>query len=724
MYQEGNYNVLEFFPPAQGMNNNVAPSVLPKGFAVHLENMVARPLGELSLRFGTSLIASIGLNLWPDSEILESFPFLTSDGRKQLILYVTEFNQDMGASEFDVISPNSFSFSTETPQAYVIDTPIKISSTFAEGALTNGYSYISGSSIEDNIVTLTLRENINLDPENTVISKIFYSVGSIYLFDMKTNVLNRLITNLSAGCLPRSTTFLNNLIICNGVDKNMRWDGTSLTLLHEFVKEGAATNLTRLTGTSFSFVLNQVPGGSAPFDIAKYQNNATIELNINGALTQYTVNNISVVDNTVTITTTTTLANFSPGAALLFYQDFPPPFSFIKVAYNRLWGLGTGAVGVQYRSPSQALRVYFSYGVGSISEWFNSATKTVPSINLAENHGIADNLEAIVQTDSFLAFVGRKRTQVWSGFVPDGAPSIPGLPALDFFSLLPIGVAHGNLFVEMANDVTFVSQNGILSYSTLNIAKQFAATPIDAVNPLVLDYLKSITNDNVAYRACRSFKYASGAFLGFKIGENKILTSLYSSAPYSWSVFSGDFGKASSFVTDLDEHLYLLINNKLFVYADQTWEVPSYGDNDGKDLIFGTWQLPEMSFSGKRYANKRCEMIVDHHSSFVLDRRNAVALEIDGDLRKTFVLRGSYPLPFKGDDLGHVAFVDPNDIGNDLNAPDLHALGLRLDEPYSYIKSRLKFASSRFTPHILFTGITSPISIKKIRFFGIVERSF
>ena len=44
MLQEGNYNILEIYPPTQGMNRLIAPEALPQGFAVALENILPTPL--------------------------------------------------------------------------------------------------------------------------------------------------------------------------------------------------------------------------------------------------------------------------------------------------------------------------------------------------------------------------------------------------------------------------------------------------------------------------------------------------------------------------------------------------------------------------------------------------------------------------------------------------------------------------------------------------------
>jgi hypothetical protein len=275
----------------------------------------------------------------------------------------------------------------------------------------------------------------------------------------------------------------------------------------------------------------------------------------------------------------------------------------------------------------------------------------------------------------------------------------------------------------MANDLYFVSQNGLLSFSTLNVAKQFAATSSDSVDPLVRQSVSSTTTSNRAYRACRSFKYQSGAFCGFKIGLNKVLVSLYSANLYAWTVFSGDFAKAQTYLTDLDNALYLLVNNQLYQYADATDSTSVYGDNDGQDLIAFLWTPPLIHLPGRRFANKRYEIVCDYPSSFVLKDQNKVSLMITGDLRKTFSLQDDYQLQFKGDSLGETPLVNPDDVGPNPNDPNADALGFRLDEPYAFVKGRLKFLSSSFSVTLTGSTLSGPLVFKKIRLFGIAERN-
>lgn len=261
----------------------------------------------------------------------------------------------------------------------------------------------------------------------------------------------------------------------------------------------------------------------------------------------------------------------------------------------------------------------------------------------------------------------------------------------------------------------------MLSFGTLNIARQFAVSSLDAVNPVIRENVASIMTSNRAYRACRSFLYPAGAFAGFKIGFNKLLVSLYETSLYAWSFFSGDFVAATSFMTTLDGFLYLSIGNELYQYADTTTAYPIYGDRNGTRLIPFLWALPVVHQRGKRWANKRYEIQIEYPSSFVLEKANTLSLLISVDLRKSFTLESPDTLPFKGDLLKTIPLVaqarpDPND-------PDPQTLGMRLDEPYAYPKGRLKFASSQFLVSVLGTTKTGQLTLNQVRLFGIMERS-
>lgn len=719
MFQDGNYDILEFFAPVQGMNTNISPEALPKDFAVFLQNILPTPLGSNQVRYGTKKEQNIKLDA--NAKILEAFAYRTSEGKSQIILYVQTFVKDTSAQNINVLSPTQLSFTTNVAQNFHEETPIEISYT-KEGTRTLTTS-IEHKTLEQDTMTVTLADGgLNQGTDGLSINSLSFSQGSIYVYDLSTSTLSdALKTGLSVACVPRSVTFLNTLLICNGVDRVLSWDGANLTEVVDFVKEDSATNFHRIDNTHFSFSLS--PQKADIFDITKYQNNNQIQLKINGITTPLEVSDVFQAQNLITVTTSSDLPNFNQqNHPELFYRDWPPCFSFMAVAHNRLWGLGAGPVGIKYRLPDQAMRVYFSYSSNTLTNWFDEKLKIVPFIDLSKTHGEPDNLEAITSLNELTIFLGRSKTQVWKGSEPLGGAIDPTRPVFEFSSSLPIGIVHGNLMIEMANDVYFVSQQGMVSVGTLNVAKQFAATPNEAVNPLIKEHITSIGPSNQAYRACRSFKYDAGGFCGFKIGFNQVLVSLHSTHLYAWSVFSGDFEKAQSFLTSEDAGLYLLVSNQILRYADGGRGDLVYGDNDGTQLIDFVWVPAPPHLSSRRWANKRAEVRMSYPSSFVLNEKNNLYLVISGDLRRTFMTQTPYDFQFKGDELARVPFVNAFDIGGDPNEPDPEALGFRLDEPYVFPKVRMKFLSSSFGLIVAGSTLSGPMLLKKIRLFGIHER--
>src|SRR6266404_5406311 len=107
LFVEGAYDVLEFSMAANGMNQNISPKVLPPNFAYVLDNILPIPQGRGMVRYGTSLVND---DLAPDSNILEMFSFVKSDGGEQFILYVQEFTEDLTISAIDINGIDTFNF--------------------------------------------------------------------------------------------------------------------------------------------------------------------------------------------------------------------------------------------------------------------------------------------------------------------------------------------------------------------------------------------------------------------------------------------------------------------------------------------------------------------------------------------------------------------------------------------------------------------------------------
>lgn len=712
MFQEGNYNVIEFSPPTQGMYQNIAPEMLTNDFAAYLENLIPYPAGLLTPRFGTRLMGQV-----PNAEknIIEAFGYITNDDKEQILLYVQEFVQDTTVNSFSLSSDNRYelAFFSDNSDKYINDTPIKIQYTL------NGTRVVYDVIVEDkggfDLVHITVKNNpFPLSTSGVVINQISYAVGSIYLYDVASNTLSNLLkTGLSVGCVPRCEIFLNTLIIYNGVDKILTWDGVTLTEMHEFVKQTGLTSVVKTDNTHLKLI-----GPEAILNSTNYNTDNIIQFTNGNTNTNLTVTSkTSTIVNGVTTINLTFSVNLPEisNTTQIFYRAFPPPFNVIKAINDRLWALAPGAVSLEYRNPGQEMLVFFSYKPNTLSGWFNERTGMVPSINIASKHGTPDNLEAITYINGNVIFAGRERTQVWSGTDPEGSIAPFGGSPLVFNGVIATGVVHGNLIIDLPNDIFFISKNGHQSASSLNVAKQFAATSVNAVDPTIKQYLKTINSSNINYRACRSFKYDGGNLAGFTIGNNNVLASLFSTSLYAWTSLSGDFLRSNTFLT-LGNSLYLFIKNKIYKYADgNDGSLPIYGDQNGTGLIHCRWTPAYPQLKGYRFANKRYELQIDYPSTFYIDQENQVYLTIFGDLPKSYQISTKCRFDLRGDAFNTIPFT------KDTHAePD--SIGFRFAHPYSFFKDRFKFIASKFAPRLDLYVKDGPMVIRKLKMYGIVER--
>lgn len=688
--------------PQGGMNQNISPDSLPFSFAYVLENIIPKPLGEGHVRYGTRNVYKFQN---PEALILKAFPFLKSDGTQQILLYVHEFVVD-NANTFQVLGDRQLSFvSPNNAARYLADTVLKIEYTF--NGVATLYDTIAQVTTVGTTVTVTIPNNAFPQPLNQVqITRVSFSSGSLYSYDLRTKTLSAALRqNLSVACIPRSATFLNTLMLCNGVDPLLSWDGNQLQEVYDFVKEETAA-LTRIDNRNLSFTI------PTSFNIDDYNVGNLLQIKVNGVTTQTAIAARNLNIQTLTITTTTDLPQFVQNQTQVLYQAWPPRFNFLYVAHDRLWALGAGAATLNFRSPQEALKVYYTYKTNTVTGWFNERTKTVPSIDLSNKHGEPDNLEAICLVSDLMAFVGRNKTQVYQGQNP--LPVNEG-GDFQFNSILSTGVIHGDLLIELPNDVFFVNSYGLQSFSTLNIAKQFAATPFNAIDPLLQSHVSTLMSSNAEYWKATSFKYDLGSLMGFKLGTNPTLVSLFSTAPYSWSLFSGDFKKTLGFLP-FGNNLYLHLANTLISYADgKDGHPPLYGDQNGTSLIPFAWTLPVISPEGRCFACKRFEIQLDYPSSFTIRANNQLNVGVSGDLPQSYQITSAYRFDLRGDLLNTVPLTTDDPVLKD-------SFGFRLDQPYSILKDRFKFLASRFWLTLSGTTQDGPLTLRKIKLYGILER--
>ena len=810
MLYEAGYDKIELHSAAKGMNQNIAPNLLPMDYSYYIENIMPLSLGDGQVRYGNSLFSSA-----PADDIIDGFPFSAPDGSKQMVLYFNGYKNFNTSTILAIISSKKIIIQSPVYGLLEKDTYLKI-----QYKDTNGFSAFSFYEIKDienvgedtDTITITFDQNsfpsslqnfyiqapgapnpqyvsgtefsITIPDNFTVdlfypvdgvlklsidavvhtliidsldisvpgqitfttsgdvipaftddnvrvlsyqsftpeIISIAYSSGYIKVLDVATDTIltgdDQTIDGLSVACVPRAEFFAAKLWIYNGVDSIMTWDGSELSVYEEAIKEDTQS-ITREGDRSFNFVYS-----GDFFTPTNYAVGKSILLTVNKIPSQkIVIAGVNIAGKVVTITTGSDIPAVAAGDRTeLFYYDRPPKFSYMKGAKNRLWCLGEGAVGLDYRVPEQAMRVHYSYDAfDSLNDFkfFNEKNKLVPRLDVATLQGEADNLEAIVEISGNIVFMGRKKSQVWQGDDPRDPITSPYF--FKWSSTIPVGVYHGNLIVELANDAQFLTQNGFVSFGTLNIAKQFAASNTANMDKMATKFMTTI-DSNIKYRSCRSFKYNNGGFCGFKIGGNDLIVSKFHTSFFWWGIFSGDFTSSSSFLSTLGDSLYLFIGKKIYRYADGLSGLPAlYADSNG-DRSIDFAETKYVNNIKKRYANKRYEIQADYSSSVVINPENNVSVYIAGDLRDEFILQDKYSFPSKGDVLGTINLVDGRHAGPDPNQPDENSIGMRLSSPTHTKKGRLKFLSNQFSVTIAGKLKNGPFNLKQIRLFGVVER--
>ena len=686
MYQYSNYQVLNIPFPEKGMNRNISVEQLPKNRTHILENFIPVPLGEGSVRFGFTPV----LTLHRRFEFYKVFSYTTPQGQPQLLLYLNrwvtlpEDHYDKVASQLDRTEA-TFAFTDETYQSRFIR-GAKIRLEYNKQGIHSVEAVIASYVETEDAITVTFENQVL--PDEVTLRSVQFQIGQIFVFDLNSRQLvseEPLATDLSACCLPRAIHYQGKLILCNGVDNLLVWDGRHLNVLYDFVAEQNAdpqrTNDTQLTlqqclnpdkfavGNTFKLKIDEQWHG--PYTITAFNNNV--------------------------ITSAEVLPDFCT-VNIVYYRDTPPPFSYLFVFNHRIWALGEGAVSLAYRA--NPMRVYYTDRTEKFDGWFNEITRQVPYLDIGYKHQKVDNLEAIRAMNDKLIFIGRNQTQVWNG-----ARSVEP-ENYTWEATVNGGVIHGNLIVNLPNDLKFISQNGVQLFSTLNVAKQFSIASVNAVDPVVRDYIQTIKNSDYNYRNCDAFEYKDGPFVGFKIGNNPVLTGLVDTSVKSWTLLTGLFRECTAINSDF--HLFLGKRNKLLCYSDGSY-VPKHYSDDGAAISF-TWSLPVIKSQGKPFKNKRFEIKFDYPSSFVLKETNTLSVLISGDLPENFIQSVDYQPEIKGDILGTL----PLAAHLEDDSPDAHRFGVK----HTTIKTRFRFIAQHFWCTLYGKTVNGPIRISRLTFFG------
>ncbi|MBM3467495.1 MAG: hypothetical protein FJX70_06695 [Alphaproteobacteria bacterium] len=562
--------------PFKGINTNTKDDI---SYGRFIQNILVSDNKTGALRYGTNLTASFAFDdaaYW--REVIAVMPFLRDNGTSEKLVYVRYLDQSSITHQNITIAQHP-------------DLAGWCRATLVLANFQEEYRAFLRNSINDGI-RIYFKQEIGVETEINVVT----STDQLIVFDfpvLRNNITNPFQVYIERALIARITpnnnyeiitdqvdplvivsyvNFQGKLLIANGVDPVKVYDGNQLVGLKAPVPIPNVTPITR-NGYNLTFSIPQTYLATFQADI-KIGDQLTLFWQDGGSidfLVQNLIYNVPA-NNQVVVTITT---NFQPGANIrkIIYQKLCPSFSYLAVVHKRLWAVAGGRTYKdKFRSPLLAMRAYYAAKTESIYDWFNPQTNEIDFINLSNNSSVPDNLEAITMFEGRTLFLGRETTQVWIGEDPtthdDGQGIV--LPDFKWEQTLPVGVIQQTLFVEVPNNLIFLSKYGIVSLSSINLFRQLQvsyqfSTPIDHYINSQLSFIETDRD----FRNMRAFLYPYGRFLGFRIKYSCFIYQLNSEG--AWVVFSENFAESSSLLYDsTTQNLYLgMPQGELLVYSDK-----------------------------------------------------------------------------------------------------------------------------------------------------------
>lgn len=424
----------------------------------------------------------------------------------------------------------------------------------------------------------------------------FTDAGKIYKssnLTSWTSIKTGLSTTGTFGSLP----FNEKLIIWNGVNTPMTYDGTSVDDIIEWV-EDLSTVITKVDSDTFTI---QTVGTRAASDygvgveVRVTMDNGAIVATSTVATSSYSAP-LATVNLSTTVLTGTTIQKVE-------FRRAVPAFSFMFAWNDRVWALSSGVLHpTEYRGGENRMTVYYTPFTNNEQIWSDPETMEPAFIDIQNKHYVNDELLAIAAFQNGLVFLGRERSQIWVG----RDPTLLG--DFSWQKTVPVGVLHPYLIQEVQDDLVLYTRQGIRSftrvYQTEDIelkddlgsnAKQLIKRKVDRI----LEFPEQ-------YRQCRSFRYTRQNIIGFKVYDECHILVLDKEAK-GWVRFTGMFRNFTSFTQFPDDSLYCGYENRLYRY---TINGSTY-DDAGEPIQF-SWLIPWVSpKDGGRWANRYVEVVCD-----------------------------------------------------------------------------------------------------------------
>jgi len=418
------------------------------------------------------------------------------------------------------------------------------------------------------------------------------SDGKIYL--LNAGIWTEVYTGLNTQGKMRWVQFAGKLILCNGLDPVLSWDGTNISIVKQWVAD-IAPGLTFVNATTV-----QINSSLELYPVGKP---LRLRLGV-GNYVYTTVAGASVLSGVVTITLNTSVAT----AALdeLAYEMQPPTFQYIYAAHDRLWGLGEGVLKANSFSASEErTTVFYTAGTNDETAWYDNEG-LLPFINLADKMPVADELLGMAVKDGITSFFGRNSIQLWSG-------DVPGVDGNFVWQKnIPVGVVHADLICEMPADVAFFTRYGARTLSRVLQTEQLDIGDLGAeIAPSISSAMSSLTASDTSYMSAYSCRYERQGWFAFHVA-GKCFVFQATSNGAGWTEFDGLFSEATAFMNAPDGKLYLAKDTTLYCYDEA-----SFSDDEAPIAV--RWWTPWFVNGANRWANKYLELITESDANTVFN---------------------------------------------------------------------------------------------------------
>lgn len=577
---QGRENAIVFKAANGGINSNSIDNAV---YAKYIQNMILNEDNNLSVRNGTKIVAEYQID--PDkifNEQLKLINYVNFDGKSELLIYQTYF------IKIPHIVPNIITLDRVDNNITQIAIDIRGLNANQKAVLYKYIFeevnvYVEQDSYSDNVEIYNVEKNnddilfkVNFDITFFDVNlgipafTLWVERAGIFKF-IDTPIIDNpqeLILDLNPNVIVSSINYQNYLVICNGIDPVLYYNGNALQELKADYQIDS-DSVTKLSN-------NQLNMSVTLTYEEELRENLTIGKQVRIA-NDLDLKNLNIITNIVfnvnpnNLEIVITFANnFINEPQRVYYDKSIPAFSYINIINDRLFALDSG--GSFYnknRTPDKSMLVYYCSKRKSIFDWY-STKGIIGQINLASNSNKIDDLQCFNTYQGRILFWGKESVQIWTGNDPTVINDGQNIDFGDFKwqKTEPVGIFNKNMFVELPNVFIFLSKFGICSikidgFNNLNIDLTFA----EPVNSYIKKQLENLQTER-EYRSLSSFIYPYGGFIGFRFIHNCYIYQLKGQG--FWTIFTQNFNTSKSFLYDsVSKNLYLSYKNKTLVYADK-----------------------------------------------------------------------------------------------------------------------------------------------------------